>query len=391
MAQYKVILFALGKPSDIGNYVADFFDAELVNSFDKFTQKLQATAYKVIVFDVADHDIDIMLNINRLVRMEEVIGIPVVVLSPLASLDERIQALEVGCDDFIEADVDPGEVCARVTRSIYHRVATDQLALRLESANQATRSALTDIHDLQSTIRFLLNVHECNNVDQLGQLFFSAVERYGFACSIQMRAEGEVKNMEAHGMAKDLESQLLSQLKTKGKFVDFGKRTIINFEAVSVLIKNMPEDVKRREETKTNFLNLMRGIDERIQVFDMQSKLRLDRQALTKLSGEVRSVMNEIQESYQRVMRKIAREVDHTNEVVQLKIPGLAITEEDERYLEEVMDSCVKNTVRIFNEGLMIDEEIARLEEIITHSIEAVDSPSFKKAGNKKGRPRIFL
>ena len=66
--------------------------------------------------------------------------------------------------------------------------------------------------------------------------------------------------MEANGMAKDLEAHLLDELKDVGRYYDFGKRSVMNYENVSLLVKNMPiEDERRYGAIKDNIFSLLQG------------------------------------------------------------------------------------------------------------------------------------
>ncbi len=384
MTGHKVLVIADSVLSESGKHVLSFFDADIEKEIDKVPSLLGDSSYKAMIFDCLSAPSLNIVSLRTLLKMEEVCDIPVVVLAKANSVQDKLDALEIGADDFIEPNIDKEEVCARVTKAILHRVAADQLSSRLEMANQTAHTAMIDNSDLGANIQFLINVHECDNLDQLGQMFFSTIERYGLKCSLQLRGDYEIKNMEAHGMAKDLESQLMTQLKGGERYIDFGPRTIVNYDRVSLLIKNMPvNDPDKYGAIKDNTFSLIQGMNARVQSIEDQAHLIEERETLEKLASDVRSVMTRIQSSYQRVMRDIATEVDNASEALAVKLPSFALTETDELYIENVMAKCVKNTTMIFNEGLQVDEAIQRLEGTIDRSLEAV---SF--AGQDKEGPR---
>src|SRR5690606_24079593 len=124
--------------------------------------------------------------------------------------------------------------------------------------------------------------------------------RYGLKCSLQMRSVMGDKNMEAHGMAKDLEAQLLAQMAESGRYIDFGKRTICNYDKVSLLIKNMPVDEPEEYvATKDNTFCLVQGLNARIHALEAQYRVQQEKEALTKLSQDVKNVMHSLKDSYQ--------------------------------------------------------------------------------------------
>src|SRR5687768_7348652 len=183
-------------------HVVEFFQDDVVTSRDQLPQRMKQKHYRVLVLDqVAVPQLDLH-ECEMLVQQDYVKGTPVVVLTSSPAVTEKIKALEIGCDDLIDSKTAPDELAARITKSIFHQIANSQLSQRLNQATETARSAMVDNSDLGANIQFLLQIHNCDNLDQLGQQFFATIARYGLSCSLQMRSEMGKKDMEAHGMAK---------------------------------------------------------------------------------------------------------------------------------------------------------------------------------------------
>ena len=377
---YEILVLS-GELSELGKHVVSFFDADHVPTVDHVPEVLTHKTYRAVVFDAVGENGNTLSACEALFSIERLQGIPVVLLTSKYTLEDKLKAFDLGCDDFIDATTPGDEVCARVTKAVFHQIAQDQLNQRLMQATETARSAMVDNSDLGANIQFLLQVHQCDNLDQLGQQFFSTIDRYGLSCSLQMRSEMGVKDMEANGMAKDLESQLLMQLKDKGRYVDFGKRTIVNYDRVSLLIRNMPvDDAEKYGAIKDNTFCLVQGINSRIVSLEDRYKLLTEKDSLRKLSVDVKSVISNLKDSYQEVMKSIVYEVENASEAVQNRIPTLALTEENERFLETVTDQMVANTNQTFNEGLKVDELFNRLEGAVQRSIDSFKAPSKSQA-----------
>lgn len=366
--------------SELGEHVQTFFSADRVEGFSGVLNKLPEKNYKVLIWD-AINDKNMNLSMcKELLENEQLSAIPFVLLTSSSNVKDKVKAFEYGCDDFIEASVSADETCARITKSIFHQIANSQLTQRLEQATETARNAMVDNSDLGANIQFLLQVHSCDNLDQLGQQFFATIERYGLACSLQMRSEMGVKDMEAHGMAKDLESQLLLQLKDSGRYVDFGRRTVVNYDRVSLLIKNMPlEDQEKYGAIKDNTFCLVQGLNSRILALEDQFKLLAEKESLRKLSTDVHTVINALQNSYQDVMKNIVNEVENATEKIQHRLPHLALTEADETFIDQIAEGLVQHTNQIFNDGLKVDELFMRLESAVERSLKSVKVSSHSK------------
>lgn len=380
-APHRILILATEQLSELGRYIQSFFNAEVVSNFDQAQRCFAEQDLKVLVFDcICQGSLDLELC-KALLADPAIEEKPVIVLSKAQDIKDKLAAYEIGCDDFIDSFVSGDEACARVTKSVFHRIATHQLASRLEIAKQTARSAMIDASDLGANIQFLLAVHNCDNLDQLGQQFFSSIERYGLSCSLQIRSIMGVKNMEAHGMAKDLESQILAQFCESGRYIDFGARTICNYDKVSLLIKNMPlDDGEKYGMVKDNTFSLLQGVNARVVALEDQFRLLEEKESLKRLSRDVSSAVNNIKSSYQKVMRDIVSEVEQCSELLVRHLPSLALTEKDEVYLEDIADRVIRKTNATFSEGLVLDESLQSLQCSVERALESMAASAKKSA-----------
>lgn len=373
---YEVLVLSQ-QLSHLGEHVVNFFKADSVTSSEQALAKIQEKVYRVMVWDTINESQFDLNQCKALLANDALKKIPAVLLTTSFDIQDKVKAFDIGCDDLIGSGTSPDDTCARITKSIFHQIANTQLDQRLVQATEAARNAMVDNSDLGANIQFLLQVHCCDNLDQLGQRFFATIERYGMNCSLQMRSEMGIKDMEAHGMAKDLESQLLLQLKDSGRYVDFGRRTVVNFDRVSLLIKNMPVDDKDKYSAiKDNTFCLVQGVNSRILALEDRFKLLTEKDSLRKLSSDVHAVINALQNSYQDVMKNIVNEVENATEKIQHRLPHLALMEHDEEFIDQITEGLVSKTNRIFNDGLKVDELFMRLEGAVERSLESVRASS---------------
>ena len=72
-------------------------------------------------------------------------------------------------------------------------------------------------------------------------------------------------------------------------------------------------------------------------------------------------MMGEIDEGYQSVMKDIADVVENMAEGTNEIITNLALNEEQEQALENVMNSGIEATNQVFSEGLKMDESLKKV------------------------------
>lgn len=353
------------------------FDADRIATVDRLGKALAEKNYRVLVVDAMGWTKVDMEFCQALFSIEQINDLPVILLCSTLGLKDKLKAFDIGCDDLIDGTRSLDEVCARINKSIFHRIATEQLSQRLLAATETVQSALTDADESAKTIQFLLHIHDCDNLDQLGQLLFATIGRYGLACSLQMRTEMGIKDMEANGMAKDLESQLLTQLRNRGRFVDFGRRTIVNVDRVSLLIRNMPTDNPEDYDTlKANITRLLQGVNARIVALEDQFRLMQEKESLRQLASDAHRVIDSLKAAIQDATQDICQQVTLTSDRLQQHLSSQLQTHKDDPLFQQVTANLMTAIHRTFHEGLNTDELFMRLEKAIERSLRATSEPA---------------
>lgn len=353
--QYKILTYQPFGSSDLVTAIGEDFPQVIVETEDACLALAAGNEFKVLVIDLlAEVELNFD-NLEFLFSEEGLDDLPVILLSPSKILNDKLRAFELGCDDVIAFDDIPEEVSARINKSIFNSIANEQLKSRLRTASQTASSVLADNCELGSHIQFLLDINTCENLDELGQMLFATLDRYHVSCSLQMRSQFGVKNMEAHGMAKDLESELLAQLNHIGSYTEFGRRSIFNYANVGLLIRDMPIDEDKRYEAIKNYLPaLLQGVNSRLSILDSHRHLNEENLRLTKRLDEYQITALNVEQAYSRMSHEVVAIVEDMADMVRERIPLLVVSEDHEIFLEQLVDDCVTETQGRLQKGFLL-------------------------------------
>ncbi|MDF1643649.1 MAG: hypothetical protein P1U80_05645 [Pseudomonadales bacterium] len=378
---YRLYLFS--EESSDANGIAERLGEQFEYSFvvmdgslDSADEWANADAFIICMGQNESQCVEFCCALNQHAECEH---IPVIVLSVTSpTTEQRLNAYQNGCTEWVSLEYGDDVITSRINKEIFHKIADGQLRNNLKTANQMAFQAMADTSDLGVTVQFLLDSGTASNIDTLGQHFFQAVKHYSLNCSVQIRSQFGIKDMEANGMARELESKLLGELKDSGRYFDFGGRTICNYENVSVLIKNMPTDDPVRYGTiKDNTFALVQGLNTRVIALDNQRTIEREKQLLTLLTERMNDTMLSIDNSYQEIMRSICDSVEDMSAKTDDALTYLSLTEEQEKTMEEIASTCLLETNKIFNQGLRIDSEFRAVMDSVTELLYKKDSDSF--------------
>ena len=271
--------------------------------------------------------------------------IPVIFLSSHSSLRERMQGFEAGADDYIVKPFQPEDLKAKLQVVGRYRKTEEELSNQIQEAKQTVHAALSGSSDLGQAIYFIERCHNVSNYEQLAQEFFKISNNLGLACTLVIESiDNESFYSSKLNAVPPLESELISTLRNEKRFFDFGCRTQINYQHISLLIKNMPlDDMERYGRVKDLFPAMLSAADTKISQLDTLSSIKLQAEDLSKsislisaALGKVKRSVTNNQTDSMTIMRDMLTELDR-------ELPRMGLEDDQEQFLLDRIDRAITN------------------------------------------------
>jgi signal transduction histidine kinase len=215
------------------------------------------------------------------------------------------------------------------------------LEQQLKEASDIALLSMSASSQLGENIRFLEKSYNCSEYEELGDLLNECLEMMGVSGCGVISIDGD----SIYFGDKDREkvwSRLLKQLQREGRFIDLGNRTITNFDAISVMARNMPEPGSEAHgRMKDQLFTLVEGAEARVKAISNERIAQMADQAkasfLSAMSHELRTPMNSILGFSDRLQKRVegdalsARDVD-----------GLTILNENAHHLMDLISDLLE-------------------------------------------------
>ena len=366
--KYGVIVYNPFKISDSVKTLKADFKLTHCKSYESVIEQTSFHKDELLLIDFLPEDESHFSFLDRLQseNADEIEALSIVMLIDDIHLEQRLMACELGADDCISSQVSHDDLVTRLQSTIFNAIANIQLKKELKTASEVAMAAMANTGDLGCNIQFLLESQRCSNIDELGQLLFQSLSYYGIDCSLQMRAEFMVKNMEANGMEKAMESQLLEELKDAGRYYDFGCRTMVNYNSTSLLIKNMPmDDDVKYGMIKDNIFALLQGVDAKIESLNLELRLKQEYESQDRLILRMQEGIHHLGSQYRGMTKKIADVVDQMAGTVEHAMQTMLLTDEQEVILKNHMDDGRNSVCELFEQYASMDDD---LREVVSQN-----------------------
>jgi CheY-like chemotaxis protein len=182
--------------------------------------------------------------------------IPIIFVSALSRLDERLAGYRAGADDYVAKPYNVDELLAKIRIALNNR-------FDLEAAKERSAQMLGDVADSLSTCneldvirQFIGEAFDCQDLRSLGERLLETFDRFGLRVIVRMLSSGHY--FSHAGEVGALDREMMEAMYDKGGLIEFGYRTLINADHVSVLVRNVPlQDIARHQRWKENLMLLV--------------------------------------------------------------------------------------------------------------------------------------
>ncbi|GAA3941344.1 response regulator transcription factor [Litoribacillus peritrichatus] len=299
---------------------------------------------------------------------------PIIFISSLSSMSERLHGLEVGADDFLTKPFEPEMLKAKLNKLLAFRQERDGLKQQVDAANNAAYQAMSGTSEFGTAIRFVERSHSIGTFELLADQFFKATDQFGLSCSLMMKTESEplfFTSNHASPAVSPLEKELITMLSTAERFNDFGQRTQINYPYISLLVKNMPSDEPDRYGRYKDLLPFMIEVaNATVRTLNIESQLVSQTRNLGKSFDIVKQTLMQLtdamqvnQENVASIMNDMLMELDEV-------VPGLGLDEDQETYLIKRIDGAVTEANEVLDSGANLKGSIINVTRLLDHLVE---------------------
>ncbi len=342
--------------------LAEKYQFEFAASGEECLKKLQKIKPNLILLDVKMPGMSGIETCKKLKSDLQTTDIPVIFVSALDLPEERLTGYKAGGEDYITKPFDEEELLTKIELTLVSLQEKETLQQGSNDAMAMAMTAMTQASEMGEVMQFTRDSYHCMTQEALAKRLLVSLSQFELSATIRVTINKQDTYFSTSGIVGDREQDVMSQMKQGERFIHFGKRTIINFKNISVLIKNMPI----KEADKYGRLNdvlgmLLEGADARIVGLEMSI-------SLVSLINVTRTVLSDIEFSRKDNERKNTAIIDELISSVEWSFINMDLSEQQEKFFSHLLEQAKEKSFALFNSDLKIEKEI---EDLISSLSEA--------------------
>lgn len=305
----------------------------------------------LILSDVMMPEMDGYELCKRLKAEPDTADIPVLFVTAADTLEEKVKGFDIGAEDYIIKPVTPEVLGHKLKVLMEHRASSRALRQQLSETQSVAMQAMTYSGDLGQVLEFYKSTLNASSFSKVAELLFDVTNNYGLRCTLQIVTPEKVLNFGDNGEVTPLEVNVIELGRNKGRFFDFGPRTLINYKEFSLLTKNMPvENPERYGIIKDSLGNLCNAIEARVKFLIYENATLQKEQIVSAVLGvleKIDTIFTQMQEDNTSVMNQVIDALDEA-------MMDLGLSMEQEDLIRGIVVTGREKSQEVLRDGLVL-------------------------------------
>ena len=222
-------------------------------------------------------------------------------------------------DDFLNTPCIEGALWQKLLLLKKFLIAKDQTREQMSYAQNVALTAMSSMGELGVVMQFLSKSFGFNDISAVTALCLETLRQFDLSGVIHVIWEGDSYTATTEGgEPADSDRQFIDQMRAVGRIMEIEQRLVINYDHVSILVTNLPDDPVRCGRIRDNLATLAEGFESRVRGLLLENDNLLKQQGIRFAVGELRDSVKSL---YVRQLadtedshRMVSQVIDHFEE-----------------------------------------------------------------------------
>ena len=336
-----------------------------VQSFESAEECLAALAEKrpdLILLDINLPGMNGYTLYRQLKNDSQLRQIPVMFVSGHDSPEERIAGYDAGGEDFIVKPFEPEELLRKV--KVAQNMVRNQrtLAEQIEEAEHLSSLVIASMDETGILLQFMSKLIAMDNAQEIAEGLLELLHRYRLDGVVQVRMEGEPLTLSAAGTNLPLEVSVIEHVRDQGRIFEFSRRSVHNFERVTLMINNLPlDDPDYCGRLRDHLSVAAQGVDSRLKALLAEERSRRTQEGIQQALENVGNTIMELHEAHKENAEASSVLIVGLQETLLNSFYKLGLTDNQEKFLQNMVGDFMTRMVELLDRGIQTQDALRLL------------------------------
>jgi CheY-like chemotaxis protein len=352
--------------------LAEHYQVRLARSGHEALGLAAKEDFDLIVLDVDMPEMDGYATCTRLKADARTVDVPVIFLSALVNIEERLRGYRVGGADYLTKPFDVKELITKIDLAVGQRASSRMLNNQIEEALNTVLATANMYGEVGVVLDLQRQLGQCCSYVDIANAFFAALAQLGFEGCLRLSGRQGVMSRSGQGECSALGHSILDYLEQReGPTIQaVGDNTSFNYGNVLMLVRNLPmnpaygqhppDEIDRLARVRDNVAMMAEGIVSRMKAMDVemekssfehsQKLVAVTREALVDISAQQHANRLHMGQVFQRMHSEVEQSFIH-----------LGLSESQEEHLSNTLRRYISEAMGVFDQSNQIEAHLNRL------------------------------
>lgn len=337
------------------------FDVVTAGSGEEALEQCRIHTPDLVVLDVP---MPAMTGFETCRRLREFTSIPIIFVTGAASLDESLEAFDAGGNDILRKPVTPDIFLRKVGVLIHQYKAAASLAEEKQALERMAMGFLSSVSQNGVLLNFMRGSVACQDYHELADHLLTATRELGLECCLMIRHQGGTVTATDGGEPSPIEISILNNAAGMGRLFQFKTRLVVNYDRVSIIVSNMPDETTQTERAGIlrDSLAILAETAEALAInVDIRQAASKRAEQLQIALGEAESVLMSLGEQHRVMMVDTRLLLQELAEAIEKSYTWLDTTQAQEAAISATLDESIKRILGRLHSGGNFDEQFSQV------------------------------
>lgn len=322
------------------------FELKMVNSGPECLAVVEEFDPQVILLDVSMPQMSGYEVCRKLKENPNTANIIVMFVSARGTVEERMEGYSVGAEDYIVKPFGHEELKLKLQHLHQVLIEKESLEQQVEDATSTAFNAMANSSEMGQIVNYIEHIGSIDNEQELGKALLYCLSSFDLQSNVEFRLDSGVEHFSVTGICSPIVVELFEMLKNKGRLHEFSSRILVNYEMISLLILNMPEqDPDKHGRIRDHICFLVSVTEQQLKAIITKKELIRQQQQLNDAVGKVHSkfrglieLLNDNRLNNEAVFKQLQEDLEQ-------RIPTMGLDEDQEVFIYQKVDETIQNSV----------------------------------------------
>lgn len=291
-------------------------------------------------------------------------NVPIIFVSGRDTIEERINGYDAGGADFIVKPFEPEELLRKLKVAQHIVLSQRSLAELVEEAEMLSSMVMANMDETGILLQFMSKLIAMDSAEEVACGLLELLQRYKLDGVVQTRLGAAVKTRSAAGVDLPLEVSIIEHVRDQGRIFEFRRRSVHNFERVTLMINNLPiEDADFCGRLRDHLSVAAQGVDSRLQALHAQAVSRRAQAGILAALESVGNTIMELRDAHHGNTAVSSRLIVEFQETLLNSFFRLGLSESQEKFLQNLVGDFLARMAEMLDRGSETQDTLQRLSD----------------------------